>query len=477
MNESFTPVESLLVRLKFRHSVLKLVVRGAAATALAVTASGFANAETIHGALARAYHANPDLNAQRALTRAADEAVPQALSGYRPKVAASADVGYTDQRSHTARQRYTQDDYGPRGLSVTLDQVLYNGGRTGNQLRGAESRILASRETLRNTEQTILLNAATSYMNVLRDTALLNLRRNNIEVLTTQLNQTSDRFRVGEVTRTDVAQSESRLAKARSDAFAAEFNLKTSIATYQQIVGDAPKQLAAAKSVEHLLPKTREAAVSLSQREHPAIVASLHGVDQQQLQVKTIEGELYPSLTLSATGSRRYESTAPGSDLWQGSVVGRLSVPIYEGGAVYSRVREAKETLASQRIAVDSQRERVRQLVVSSWGALEATKAQIRAAEAQVRAAEIALAGVREEAKVGQRTTLDVLNSQQDLLDARVALVTAQRDRVVASYNVLSSVGRLSLHNLGVNVAAYDPKVHYGQVRDKWIGLRTPDGQ
>ena len=166
-----------------------------------------------------------------------------------------------------------------------------------------------------------------------------------------------------------------------------------------------------------------------------------------------------------------------GSDVWQGSLIGRLSVPIYEGGAVYSRVREAKETLASQKIAVDTQRERVRQLVVSSWGILEATKAQITAAEAQVRAAEIALAGVREEARVGQRTTLDVLNSQQDVLDARVSLVTAQRDRIVASYTVLGATGRLSLRTLGVNVAAYDPKVHYQQVRGKWIGLRTPDGQ
>jgi outer membrane protein len=232
------------------------------------------------------------------LTRAADESVPQALSGYRPKVDRHRRMLAIPTRnrmppgSATARMII-----GPRGLSVTLDQVLYNGGRTGNLVRGAESRVLGARETLRNTEQTILLNAATSYMNVLRDTALLNLRRNNIEVLTTQLKQTSDRFRVGEVTRTDVAQSESRLAKARSDAFLAESNLKTSIATYQQIVGDARRtKLAPAKSVEGLLPKIARCGAGLSQREHPAIIASLHGVDQQQLQVKTIEGELYPSL-------------------------------------------------------------------------------------------------------------------------------------------------------------------------------------
>ena len=460
--------------------VFKFGRTASVAALLAATAflsATHARSETIQGALARAYHANPELNAQRATTRAADESLPQALSGYRPKVTGSADVGIVDQNSHTAGRAYSHDRYPPRGLSVSVDQTLFNGGRTGNAVLGAESKILGARETLRNTEQTILLNAATAYMNVLRDTALLNLRRNNIEVLTTQLRQTSDRFRVGEVTRTDVALSESRLAKARSDSFVAEANLKTSIATYQQYVGDPPKQLSPAKSVEALLPKSRDAAVTLSLREHPAIIATLHGVDQQQLQVKTIEGELYPTLSVSAGFARRYDSTSLGSDVWQGSLIGRLSVPIYEGGAVYSRVREAKETLASQKIAVDTQRERVRQLVVSSWGILEATKAQITAAEAQVRAAEIALAGVREEARVGQRTTLDVLNSQQDVLDARVSLVTAQRDRIVASYTVLGATGRLSLRTLGVNVAAYDPKVHYQQVRGKWIGLRTPDGQ
>lgn len=455
----------------------KAVSVAALLAATSLISAGSVRSETIQGALARAYQGNPELNAQRATARAADESVPQALSGYRPKVTGAADVGVIDQNSHTAGTAYNHSRFPPRGLSVTVDQTLFNGGRTGNSLRAAESRVLGARETLRNTEQTVLLNAAIAYMNVLRDTALLNLRRNNIDVLTTQLNQTSDRFRVGEVTRTDVALSESRLAKARSDAFLAEANLKTSIATYQQVVGDPPKKLSPAKPVEHLLPKSRDVAIGLSLKEHPAIIASLHGVDQQLLNVKVIEGELYPTVSVAAGFSRRYDSTSLGSDLWQGSLIGRLSVPIYEGGAVYSRVREAKETLTSQRINVDTQRERVRQLVVSSWGILEATRAQIKAAEAQVRAAEIALAGVREEAKVGQRTTLDVLNAQQDLLIARTTLVTAQRDRVVASYSVLSATGRLTLRTLGISGDAYDPKVHYEQVRDRWFGLRTPDGQ
>jgi outer membrane protein len=443
--------------------------------------------ETLTGALGRAYSNTPELNAQRANVRAIDELVPQALSGYRPRVNATADVGRTYQETITPSfatgsgyrtgKRHASDAISPRGVGVTIDQTLFNGFRVENQTRNAESQILGARETLRNTEQNVLLSAATAYMNVLRDTALLNLQRNNVEVLEEQLRQTRDRFRVGEVTRTDVAQSESRLALARSQASAAEGNLKASIATYRQRVGVEPKRLSPAQPVENLLPKSIDAAVQNALGQHPAIIAALHGVDAQQLQVKVVEGELYPTVTVSGSLAKRWESTSSDSEAYSASVVARLTVPIYEGGQVYSRVRQAKETLGERRIQVDQQRDVVRQAVVASWSGLVSAKAQIAASQAQVAAAEIALAGVREEAKVGQRTTLDVLNSQQELLVARSNLVTAQRDRVVASYNVLASVGKLSAQSLSLKTAVYTPKLHYDQVKDKWIGLTTPDGR
>jgi outer membrane protein len=441
--------------------------------------------ETLAGALGRAYTNTPELNAARANVRAVDESVPQALSGYRPRITGTADVGRTNQETilqnrtnRTVNGRiHSSDVFSPRGVGLQVDQTLFNGFRTENSTRAAESRVLGARETLRNIEQNVLLNAATSYMNVLRDTALLNLQRNNVEVLEEQLRQTQDRFRVGEVTRTDVAQSEARLAQSRSQASVAEGNLRASIATYRQRVGVDPKRLSPAQPVERLLPKSIEDAVRVSQSEHPAIIASLHGVDQQQLQVKVVESELYPTVTLSGALAKRWESTSSDSELMSASVVARLSVPIYEGGQVYSRVREAKQTLGERRIQVDQQRDVVRQAVVASWSGLVSARAQIAAAQAQVAAAEIALAGVREEAKVGQRTTLDVLNSQQELLNARVNLVTAQRDRVVASYSVLASIGRLSARTLSLKTAVYNPRVHFDQVRDKWIGLSTPDGR
>jgi len=450
-----------------------------------LAASPVSAQETLSGALARSYVNTPELNAQRANVRALDELVPQALSGYRPRLSGTADVGRTWQELVTPTRSsgfrtgkvHTSDVFSPRGFGLQIDQTLFNGFRTENSTRAAESQILGARETLRNTEQNVLLNAATAYMNVLRDTALLNLQRNNVEVLEEQLRQTRDRFKVGEVTRTDVAQSEARLALARSQLSAAEGNLKASIATYRQRVGVEPRRLAPAQPIEHLLPKDIDVAVQNALSNHPAIIASLHGVDSQQLQVKVVESELYPTVSLQGSVTKRWDFNVSDSESYGGTVLARLSVPIYEGGQVYSRVRQAKETLGERRIQVDQQRDIVRQAVVASWSGLLSARAQILASQAQVAASEIALTGVREEAKVGQRTTLDVLNSQQELLIARSNLVVAQRDRVVASYSVLASVGRLSAQDLSLKVSTYSPKVHFDQVRNKWIGTTTPDGR
>lgn len=431
--------------------------------------------ETISSALARAYGSNPQLNAQRAGTRAIDENVPRALSGYRPRITASGDIGYTNQDFY--RNGWSNDQYIPRGVGVQVDQTIWNGNRTRNSVRQADSTVLAAREQLRGVEQTVLSDGATAYMDVLRDTAILNLRRNNIEVLEEQLRQTRDRFNVGEVTRTDVAQAEARLAQANSDAAAAAGTLKASLGRYRAIIGVDARQLAPAKPLDAVLPKSLESAMAVSQAEHPSILAALHTVDAAQLNVNLVEGELYPTVGARAAATRRWDFQGSNAEQNQVTISGSVSVPIYEGGEVYARVRQAKETLSQRRIEADQARESVRSSVVTAWSALEATNQQIAASQAQIQAAETALNGVREEAKVGQRTTLDVLNAQQELLTARVQLVTAQRNRVVASYGLLAAVGRLSARQLGLKVDEYQPQVHYEQVRDKWIGLRTPDGR
>lgn len=452
---------------------------------LAVLAAGaalapltLARAETLNGALGRAYVNNPTLNAQRAALRATNELVPQALSGYRPRITGQADAGVQQDVTRTpASGGNVRSDYLPRGVSLSVSQTIWNGNRTPNGVSQAESNVLAARETLRNTELQVLLDGVSAYMNVMRDTAILGVRRSNVEVLEEQLRQVRDRFNVGEVTRTDVAQTEAALALGRSEAAAAEANLRASLATYRQRIGVDAKQLTPAQPLDRLLPKSMEGGIRSALLEHPAINAAMHGVDAAQLNVKVIEGELYPSLTATGTISRRWDLQGRDVDRTSAAIVGTLTVPIYEGGLVYSRVRQAKEQLGQQRINVDIVRDQVRQAVMASWASVEATKLQTLAAQAQVQAAEVALAGVREEAKVGQRTTLDVLNAQQTVAAGRVALVTAQRDRVVATYSLLASLGRLSAQTLALRVERYDSQLHYKQVRDKFIGLDTPGGR
>jgi outer membrane protein len=314
-------------------------------------------------------------------------------------------------------------------------------------------------------------------MNVLRDTAILDLSRRNVEVLEEQLRQTRDRFNVGEVTRTDVAQAEARLAAARSQVLVAESNLITSRANYRRVIGVEPVALAAGTPVDRLSPSTLAGAVARGTAENPNVTAAMYGIDVQLLQVKINEGALYPTVTLQGNVTQRYGTSVVTSQAFSASVVGLVSIPIYQGGQEYALIRQSKETLAQQRLIMEQQRDLVRQTVQAGWGDLLARKAQIQSSQAQVAAAEIALNGVREEARVGQRTTLDVLNAQQELVNARVALVTAQRDRVVASYALLAATGRLSPQTLGLGVETYDPRIHYHQIRDAWIGVRTPDGQ
>ncbi|PWB80856.1 MAG: channel protein TolC [Methylocystaceae bacterium] len=446
-------------------------------------------AETLSAALARAYYGNPDLNQQRANVRVADEEAPKAAAGLRPKASISASAGpqYSNikipagRAQLTGQRSYSYDEYVgyPRGATFNLSQTLYDGGRTGNSVRRAESGVFAARSTMRLTEQATLQNGATAYMNVLRDTAILALRKNNIAVLEAQSRQTRDRFQLGEVTRTDVAQAEASLAQARSELYAAQAQLKNSVANYRQIIGEEPKRLQPASPVEKLLPGSLDEAIRIALVEHPGVAAAVHQVDAAELAVKVAEGSLLPSLSVGAQISQQYDSFlgSPNSRQFSAQASGTLNVPIYQGGSEYASIRQAKEQLGQARFNADVQRDSVRASVVSSYGLLDTAKASILSGQAAVRAAEIALQGVREEAQVGQRTTLDVLNAQQALLNARVNLITSQRDRVVASFAALGAIGRLSASELKLDVAVYDPHVHFEQVKDRWLGVDTPGGR
>jgi outer membrane protein len=444
-------------------------------------------ADTLPLSLTLAYQNNPTLNAQRAAVRATDETVPQALSGYRPRVSLTASAGeqYLDTLAKTsgpsgpATYAHTSGNTGIQSYGGTITQTLLNGFGTASRTRQAEQLVSAARETLRLTEQNVLLNAATAYMNLIRDAAILDLQNRNVEVLQEQLRQTRDRFNAGEVTSTDVAQSEARLASARATMLTAQSNYTTSRATYRQFIGVEAGTLAPANPVDRLSPRSLPVAIVEARARHPSVTTAMFNVDAAVLQVKIAESSLYPTLNLVGSAQQNYGSQSSLAILQQfsGSVVGQLSIPVYQGGTEYATIRQAKETLSQRRTDLDTARDQAQQTLVQSWGQLEAAKAQIQATQTQVNASETALNGVREEALVGQRTTLDVLNAQQELVNARVSLVTAQRDRVVASYTLLAAAGRLAPNVLGLDVPLYDPKVHYHQVRDSWVGVRTPDGK
>lgn len=450
-----------------------------------------ARAETLGAALTRAYHANPELNSGRAGVRAVDETVPQALAGMRPRVSGDGLLGYERRRNISdqidvdlndpTNRTYTQSIQTPRGTPraaiVSIEQPLFDGFKTHNATLAAQTGVFAARERLRMLEQRVLFGAATAYMNVLRDTAALKLQQSNVAVLAEQTSQTRERYVAGQITPTDVALSQSRLEAGRSQVAAARAALDASIGVYRQKIGVEPKRLAPADPVERLLPRTRDEAERLAQAEHPVILAALADVDEADLGVRVLESDFMPKLSVVGNVYTQSDFQGRGNRAVGASLVGRLNVPIYEGGRTSSRVRQAKEIAGQKQFDADVARAELMALVRANWGALQAAKAQIVSARAQIVAAERNLYGVREEAKAGYRTTLELLNAQQELLGARLGLLAAQRDRVVASYAVLAATGRLSAHTLGLSVAEYDPIVHFDSVKDGWGGPTTPDGR
>jgi outer membrane protein len=461
------------------------------ALAMPVAAS---RADTLNGALANAYQHNPQLNSQRAVVRQTDESVPQALSGYKPTVSATASAGeattdttvktynpFNPAQTVVLNEHYT---YTPSGVGVTASQTLYNGNQTANRVRQAESNTSAARETLRVAEQTVLLTAATAYMDLLRDSALLDLQRRNVEVLQEQLRRTRALFAQGEATITDTSEVQAQLAQGRATVLSAEAQYARSRAAYRQAIGVEAGDLRPGAPVDRLTPRRLGEAIEIARARHPSVGVAQFGIDAAVLQVKINEGSLYPQARLLGSAQQSFDPSPPNVALRQFNafVEAQITIPIYNAGPTgasdtFSAIRQSKELVGQRRIDLDTARDQVQASVVTAWGQLEAAKAQIAATDSQVAASEIALDAVRAQAAAGQRTTYDILLQQQNLVNARVAKVTAEHDRVVASYTLLAAVGELNLPKLGINIPLYDPMIHYQQVRDAWVGVRTPDGR
>jgi outer membrane protein len=436
-------------------------------------------AETLQEALVKAYQTNPQINAERARQRGTDENVPQALAGYRPQIVASLSAGLQAVRNLLPDNTVQSATLRPWTIGVTVSQILYNGNKTANSVRVAEFQVKSGREALRNVGQGVLLDAVTAYMNVLANQALVEAQRTNVAVLREIQATTKRRLDAGDVTPTDTAQADSRLSRGLADLNAAEVVLAISKATYTQVIGQAPSQLVAASTVDGLSPNALAAATETAGHENPAILGAGFDVDVAQTTISVAESSLLPTVSVQASASRAVQSdptlTTAATD--QASVLGQLNMPIYDGGTGASQTRQAKELASQSRLVLEQVRNQTRTAVASAWVSNEGTKIALTAAESEMRAAGIALQGVRREAAGGQRTTIDVLNAQQDLTNARTRLIQSQRDRVIASYTLLSAVGRLDVHVLNLNTPDYLPEVHYHQVRDAWHGLRTPSGQ
>ena len=401
-------------------------------TIVNLSLSGPSGAEGLPEALVRAYQSNPQLNAERARQRGTDENVPQALAGYRPQIVASLGAGLQAVRNLLPDNTVQSATLRPWTIGVTVNQVLFNGFKTASSVRIAEFQVMSGREALRNVGQGVLLDAVTAYMNVLANNALYEAQRTNVQVLREIQATTKRRLDAGDVTPTDTAQAEARVNRGLADLNAAEVALAISKEIYTQVIGAAPSRLAPATPVDRLAPTTEPASIETANHEHPAILGAGYDVDVAQNSIKVAESGLLPTVSVQASASRAVESdpTLSTSKTDQASVLGQINVPIYDGGTAASQTRQAKEVASQTRLVLEQVRNQSRTAVVSAWVSNEGTKVALRAAESEVRAADVALQGIRREAQGGQRTTIDVLNAQQDLTNARSRLIMAQRDRV-----------------------------------------------
>lgn len=432
-----------------------------------IVANG-ASAESLEEALIKAYQSNPTLEAGRASLRATDEQVSQALSNWRPNVSLSGEAGFRDLDTDLNGTE-TDNSLTPYTVGAEVVQPLYRGGRTVAETDRAEARIRAARAALRSSEQDVLLQVATAYFNVLRDTAVVELNQNNVRVLERQLEATRDRFSVGEVTRTDVSQAEARLAGSKADLISAQGNLANTRAQYERLVGNKPDNLEIPNPLSGL-PTSVTDVLAIAQEQHPDVVQAQYTEDAAKSDIRLSEGSLYPEVNLSAGVQRAYEASQEDLTSDSAEILAQVTVPLYQKGAVYSSVRAAKQTAGQARVQVDEARRAVIENATSSWETLVTARASIESQQAQVSSAEVALDGVQREASVGSRTVLDVLDQEQELLQARVNLVGSRRDAAVAEFQVKAAMGALNAQVLGLPVEIYDTESNYNKVKDQWWG-------
>jgi outer membrane protein len=447
---------------------------------VAISAPVSAQAQTLTQALADAYNTNPQLLAQRALLRATDEQVPQALANWRPTVNFTGQVGGTRSAITipstgvaTPGGNSAYSTFYQNSLNLQATQQVYSGGRTAAQTSEAINFVESARAQTLAVETSVFQAVAMAYLDVVRDQALLEVNRNNVAVLRKQLEATQDRFRVGEVTRTDVAQAEASLAQAVGQLVTAQGNLEISREEYVRAVGHPPGTLMLPRD-RPALPATQEEAASLAANNNFSVISANFAELAARDNIDFVRGQLLPQISIVGTVDRLLAPSIVQKNSLErsASIVAQMTMPLYEGGAIYSQTRQAQQTVGQRRSQVDDARRAAVQLATQSWSTLQAARASISSFASAVRAAQIALEGTQQEALVGTRTVLDVLIQNQTLLTTQSQLVTAEHDAALAEFNVAAATGRLIAPELKLPVKLYDMERHYKEVKDKWIGFR-----
>jgi outer membrane protein len=458
---------------------------GAFAFACMAAWAGGASAEvmTLNDALSTAYESNPQLGAARANLRATDEGVAQANAGWRPTINAQGQYGIEHQAAGAPTNvpvyGLIGGDVNSRPLTgqVTLTQPIFRGGKTYAEIGRAKALVRQGRAQLLDAEQQVLLAGVTVYMNVARDEATVNLEQNNVAVLQKQLDATQEQFKVGELTKTDVAQSQARLAGAQAQLTIARGQLAASRANFEQVIG-RPAETLDDQPPFPKTPKTEDEAIDIAAKSSPIVLSAMEAEKAADYAVDDAVGSLAPQV--SVQGQYQYQQLGAGGSaalLGQSgtthvaSVFGVVTVPIYQGGAEEASVRQAKELHGRTQLLVADADRQARANVQAAWETYSSAQASIESDKVQVAADTTALEGVRKEQEVGARTILDVLNAQQELLNAQVAVISAERDAYVAAYQLLQAMGELTARYLALNVKFYDATEHYDDDADKWIGF------
>ncbi|OFW98119.1 MAG: hypothetical protein A3D94_20530 [Alphaproteobacteria bacterium RIFCSPHIGHO2_12_FULL_66_14] len=450
--------------------------RKAAGLALALALGTTSNAwsQSLVEALSTTYNSNPDLLASRALLRQTDETLAQAVANWRPRVTVSLNYNKNIDANYPVISPNSFATLNGRNTTLQLTQPLFRGGKTAAETKQAQANIQAQRAALADTEQTVLLSAVTSYADVVQNIAIADARQNNVRVLVQQLDATRERFRVGELTITDVSQAEARLELAKADLVQADTQVRIAEAAFQRTVGTKPGKLGEIPLVGGL-PGSEEEAVALAMDGGARSVSAQYRISAASYGVNSAVGDLLPQVNLVGTIQQQFDLQYPGDKYYNYILGVQATIPIYQGGGEWSKVRQAKELVAQRRNELDSARRAVAENVIRAWRQLDSSRSRVTSFEAQVRANEVALNGVRQEALVGSRTTLDVLNAEQELLNSQVNLIQARRDVQVSYYGVLSGIGRLTARTLSLPVEYYDEERYYNDVGSRWIGWGSGD--